>query len=200
MSLRKWIFSVKKFHLRRDSNPQVGLVVSEIQDPELDQDHSRILILFLSLRDTFVISSCVSKEPNTSSRKIRFFLNHQSIFNMYWNCILTVSFSFQFGISVFDSSIAGLGGCPYARGASGNVATEDLVYMLEGKKKTKAFSRNLFEKQCLIFWKLYVSFSVSETGGATDIITPRKIPLRQLPISPNVEMRPYIDNIKTSSW
>lgn len=36
------------------------------------------------------------------------------------------------GISVFDSSVAGLGGCPYARGASGNVATEDLVYMLHG--------------------------------------------------------------------
>ncbi len=36
------------------------------------------------------------------------------------------------GISIVDSSIAGLGGCPYARGASGNVATEDLVYMLHG--------------------------------------------------------------------
>lgn len=36
------------------------------------------------------------------------------------------------GISVFDSSVAGLGGCPYAKGASGNVATEDLVYMLHG--------------------------------------------------------------------
>lgn len=31
-----------------------------------------------------------------------------------------------------DSSIAGLGGCPYAQGASGNVATEDVVYMLQG--------------------------------------------------------------------
>ena len=38
----------------------------------------------------------------------------------------------QFGISVIDSSVAGLGGCPYARGASGNVATEDVVYMLNG--------------------------------------------------------------------
>lgn len=38
----------------------------------------------------------------------------------------------QFGISTFDSSIAGLGGCPYAPGATGNVATEDLVYMLHG--------------------------------------------------------------------
>lgn len=36
------------------------------------------------------------------------------------------------GISVVDSSIAGLGGCPYAKGASGNVATEDVVYMLQG--------------------------------------------------------------------
>jgi len=36
------------------------------------------------------------------------------------------------GVSVVDSSIAGLGGCPYAKGASGNVATEDVVYMLEG--------------------------------------------------------------------
>jgi isopropylmalate/homocitrate/citramalate synthase len=35
-------------------------------------------------------------------------------------------------IAVFDSSVAGLGGCPYARGASGNVATEDVLYMLSG--------------------------------------------------------------------
>jgi len=36
------------------------------------------------------------------------------------------------GLSVFASSIAGLGGCPYAKGASGNVATEDVVYLLNG--------------------------------------------------------------------
>ena len=38
----------------------------------------------------------------------------------------------QHGVSVVDSSTAGLGGCPYARGASGNVSTEDVVYMLHG--------------------------------------------------------------------
>jgi hydroxymethylglutaryl-CoA lyase len=37
-----------------------------------------------------------------------------------------------FGIQVIDSSIAGLGGCPYAKGATGNVATEDVLYMLQG--------------------------------------------------------------------
>lgn len=36
------------------------------------------------------------------------------------------------GVSVVDASVSGLGGCPYAQGASGNVATEDLVYMLHG--------------------------------------------------------------------
>ena len=38
----------------------------------------------------------------------------------------------QLGITTFDSSSGGLGGCPYAPGAAGNLASEDLVYMLEG--------------------------------------------------------------------
>jgi hydroxymethylglutaryl-CoA lyase len=38
----------------------------------------------------------------------------------------------QMGVSQFDTSVAGLGGCPYAKGATGNVATEDVVYMLHG--------------------------------------------------------------------
>lgn len=38
----------------------------------------------------------------------------------------------QEGIAIVDASVAGLGGCPYANGATGNVATEDLVYMLKG--------------------------------------------------------------------
>ena len=40
--------------------------------------------------------------------------------------------SLEMGIGVFDSSVAGLGGCPYSPGASGNVATEDIVYLLDG--------------------------------------------------------------------
>ncbi|MGM8885426.1 hydroxymethylglutaryl-CoA lyase [Psychrobacter sp. 1U2] len=38
----------------------------------------------------------------------------------------------EMGVSEFDTSVAGLGGCPYAKGATGNVATEDVVYMLHG--------------------------------------------------------------------
>ena len=37
-----------------------------------------------------------------------------------------------FGITTFDASAGGLGGCPYAPGAAGNLATEDLIYMLDG--------------------------------------------------------------------
>ena len=40
--------------------------------------------------------------------------------------------SLQMGVWQFDTSVAGLGGCPYAKGATGNVATEDVVYMLHG--------------------------------------------------------------------
>ena len=40
--------------------------------------------------------------------------------------------SLQMGVWQFDTSSAGLGGCPYAKGATGNVATEDVVYMLHG--------------------------------------------------------------------
>ena len=38
----------------------------------------------------------------------------------------------QYGVTTFDSAAGGLGGCPYAPGASGNLATEDLLYMLDG--------------------------------------------------------------------
>ncbi len=36
------------------------------------------------------------------------------------------------GLHTFDASVAGLGGCPYAKGATGNVATEDVLFMLQG--------------------------------------------------------------------
>lgn len=41
-------------------------------------------------------------------------------------------FFLKMGIAVVDSSVGGLGGCPYAKGASGNVASEEVVYMLHG--------------------------------------------------------------------
>ncbi|CAN8246979.1 unnamed protein product [Cochlearia groenlandica] len=50
----------------------------------------------------------------------------------YGQALANILVSLQMGINIVDSSVAGLGGCPYAKGASGNVATEDVVYMLNG--------------------------------------------------------------------
>jgi isopropylmalate/homocitrate/citramalate synthase len=50
----------------------------------------------------------------------------------YGQALANILATLEMGIGVVDSSVAGLGGCPYAKGASGNVATEDVVYMLNG--------------------------------------------------------------------
>lgn len=50
----------------------------------------------------------------------------------YGQALANILLALQMGIKVVDSSVAGLGGCPYAKGATGNVATEDVLYMLNG--------------------------------------------------------------------
>ena len=50
----------------------------------------------------------------------------------YGQALANILMAVQMGVSVVDASVSGLGGCPYAQGASGNVATEDVVYMFDG--------------------------------------------------------------------
>ncbi len=50
----------------------------------------------------------------------------------YGQALANTLISLQMGVWQFDTSVAGLGGCPYAKGATGNVATEDVVYLLHG--------------------------------------------------------------------
>jgi hydroxymethylglutaryl-CoA lyase len=50
----------------------------------------------------------------------------------YGQALSNILVALQRGVATVDASVAGLGGCPYAKGASGNVATEDVVYMLDG--------------------------------------------------------------------
>jgi hydroxymethylglutaryl-CoA lyase len=50
----------------------------------------------------------------------------------YGQALANIYVALERGVTVFDSSVAGLGGCPYAKGATGNVATEDVVYLLHG--------------------------------------------------------------------
>ncbi|MGE5525668.1 MAG: hydroxymethylglutaryl-CoA lyase [Rhodospirillaceae bacterium] len=50
----------------------------------------------------------------------------------YGQALVNIYAALELGVATFDSSVAGLGGCPYAKGATGNVATEDVLYMLHG--------------------------------------------------------------------
>lgn len=52
----------------------------------------------------------------------------------YGTALANITASLDMGITIFDGSLGGLGGCPYAPGASGNVATDDMVHMLHGAK------------------------------------------------------------------
>ena len=54
------------------------------------------------------------------------------VHDTYGQAIANIYAALECGISIFDSSVAGLGGCPYAKGATGNVATEDVLYLLDG--------------------------------------------------------------------
>ena len=69
----------------------------------------------------------VNKQVNLNKIAVHFHDTYgQALANLY--AVL------QLGVSTIDSSVGGLGGCPYAKGASGNVATEDVLYMLNGMK------------------------------------------------------------------
>jgi hydroxymethylglutaryl-CoA lyase len=50
----------------------------------------------------------------------------------YGQALANIYACLEMGVHTFDASIAGLGGCPYAKGATGNVATEDVVFLLQG--------------------------------------------------------------------
>jgi hydroxymethylglutaryl-CoA lyase len=69
----------------------------------------------------------VTKQVNLNKIAVHFHDTYgQALANLY--AVL------QLGVSTIDSSVGGLGGCPYAKGSSGNVATEDVLYMLNGMK------------------------------------------------------------------
>ncbi|MDD2545782.1 MAG: hydroxymethylglutaryl-CoA lyase [Burkholderiaceae bacterium] len=77
--------------------------------------------------------------PRTVQRAIEATLLHYSLdqvsghfHDTYGQALVNTLAALQMGVWNFQSSVAGLGGCPYAKGATGNVATEDLVYLLHG--------------------------------------------------------------------
>jgi len=71
-----------------------------------------------------LVSACLNK---IEARQIAVHFH-----NTFGQALANILVALQSGISVIDSSVAGLGGCPYAKGATGNVASEDVLYMLQG--------------------------------------------------------------------
>ncbi|MFT5574756.1 MAG: hydroxymethylglutaryl-CoA lyase [Bermanella sp.] len=88
----------------------------------------------ISLGDTIGVATATDCEHliTTVSKDIAIDKLAVHFHDTYGQALANILRSLQLGISVVDSSVAGLGGCPYAKGATGNVATEDLVYMLAG--------------------------------------------------------------------
>jgi len=77
--------------------------------------------------------------PHKVARALEATLRHYAIDDVsghfhdtYGMALANTLISLQLGVWQFDTSVAGLGGCPYAKGATGNVATEDVVYLLHG--------------------------------------------------------------------
>lgn len=79
----------------------------------------------------------------------------------YGQAVANIWASVEAGVRVFDSSVSGLGGCPYAPGASGNVATEDVVYCLEGS----GFSTGV-DLDALIDVGAWISARLGRTPGS----------------------------------
>lgn len=88
----------------------------------------------VSLGDTIGVGT-----PTKTAHMLKTVLNKVDInklavhfHNTYGQALANVLIALQQGVHIVDSAVSGLGGCPYAKGASGNLATEDLVYMLDG--------------------------------------------------------------------
>lgn len=90
----------------------------------------------ISLGDTIGVGTAASTQQllDTLCKTVKPNLLAGHFHNTYGQAITNIYTSLSYGISTFDSSVAGLGGCPYAPGASGNVASEDVVYLLNGLK------------------------------------------------------------------
>jgi hydroxymethylglutaryl-CoA lyase len=88
----------------------------------------------VSLGDTIGVGSAGSMQHLLNDLLPRFKPEQLAVHchDTYGQALSNILVALQHGIATVDASVAGLGGCPYAPGASGNVATEDVVYMLRG--------------------------------------------------------------------
>ncbi|RIK63811.1 MAG: hydroxymethylglutaryl-CoA lyase [Planctomycetota bacterium] len=106
------------------SKQRVREVALRLFDMGIDEVAISDTIGAASPRDVFETVGCVLEQSPREKIALHF---HDT----YGTALANVLAGLQLGVTTFDSSAGGLGGCPYAPGASGNLATEDLVYMLD---------------------------------------------------------------------
>ena len=103
--------------------------VSEIAETLLDAGCAEI-----SLGDTIGVGTPRRAQEvfEAASKQVPIYNLAGHFHDTYGQALANILAVMELGVAVFDTSTAGLGGCPYAKGASGNVATEDVLYMLHG--------------------------------------------------------------------
>ena len=126
MAVRAYVSCVVACPYDGPTKPQK---VRDLSDQLLDMGAYEI-----SLGDTIGVAT-----PHDIDALLKDVLSHLKADHIALHChdtygcaLANIAAALNHGIRVFDASIAGLGGCPYATGASGNVATEDVIYMLHG--------------------------------------------------------------------
>ncbi|WP_417658479.1 hydroxymethylglutaryl-CoA lyase [Pseudidiomarina sp.] len=88
----------------------------------------------VSLGDTIGVGTPLHAQRMLSTVAAKVPMEHLALHfhNTYGQALANIASCLPMGVATIDSAVAGLGGCPYAKGASGNVATEDVVFMLHG--------------------------------------------------------------------
>lgn len=124
-SVRAYISTVIACPIDGPTKPeQVALVADQLLQMGVDE---------ISLGDTIGVGSPLQVRQLLTEMNKHFDLQAFAMHfhDTYGLAIANIIESLQFGITTFDSAVGGLGGCPYAKGATGNVATEDVVYALK---------------------------------------------------------------------
>lgn len=108
--------------------------ISPVKVAEIANTLTRAGCYEISLGDTIGVGTAeqTKKLIKTVAKSVAIEQLAVHFHDTYGQALANIYASLQLGISTIDSSVAGLGGCPYANGASGNVATEDVVYFLNG--------------------------------------------------------------------
>lgn len=88
----------------------------------------------IDIADTIGVSTALKTQAVMLRAASEFHLDRISghFHDTYGQALANILASLEVGVSIFHSSVSGLGGCPYAKGATGNVATEDVLYLMNG--------------------------------------------------------------------